>query len=454
MLAVAASSAILLAQAGWVPARWPSADPKSLDLLSGTPVNCLLIDERHWSAAFNAEATRRGVASLAVVRPAGKAVESARRALDLQFRGVVLEGDFAEPPPLPAKTTVISLGLRSQMKLDGSEPVIGTFQGLWPGVRAEEEGKTHAAASGAPWIDTNAGFLRFARASASKSHVWISVTPPVNGVFSLERYLQAIGDAAMCGARWVLAFDPDFYQRLFAREAKALRQWKRIGDTLAFYESHPAWRDFTAYGKLALIQSPTTGAFVSGGVLDMIAVKHTPVQPVPSGGLKGDSLAGAQMAVAVDPDSMTPEQKETIRNFTRSGGTVLTGPPGWRFPQLKPGQITLGEQDLEKLDLIWKEMNSMTGRRNLGARLFNVSTMLSNLQISPDRKQVILQLVNYSDFPVDDVTVHLLGNYKSATLLRPEAAAVPLELYPTDEGAGFDIAQVVGVATVVLEPQL
>ena len=35
---------VLAAMPDWVPARWHSTDPKSLELLSGTPINCLLLD--------------------------------------------------------------------------------------------------------------------------------------------------------------------------------------------------------------------------------------------------------------------------------------------------------------------------------------------------------------------------------------------------------------------------
>ena len=84
------------------------------------------------------------------------------------------------------------------------------------------------------------------------------------------------------------------------------------------------------YGQLALVQDPAKGGLLSGGILDMIAVKHTPVRPVPRQHLTSESLAGASMAVDVDAESLTPEQKEILRNFTRAGGTLLTGPPGWK----------------------------------------------------------------------------------------------------------------------------
>ncbi len=130
---------------------------------------------------------------------------------------------------------------------------------------------------------------------------------------------------------------------------------------------------------------------------------------------------------------------------------MLSGPPGWRFPSLKPDQITLEKADLEKLDEIWKELNGLTGRKNLGARLFNVSSMLSNLLESSDGKQVVLQLVNYSDYPLENITVHVLGKFKHATLHRPDAASKTLELYDVEEGTGIDIPLVGAAATLVLE---
>ena len=182
----------------------------------------------------------------------------------------------------------------------------------------------------------------------------------------------------------------------------------------------------------------------------MIAVKHTPVRPLPPQRLNAEAIAGARMAVSVDPESLSVEQREILKLFTRSGGTLLTGPPGWKFPQPRPGQITLEKEDLNKLDEIWRELNAMTGRRNLGARLFNVSTMLSSLIESPDRKEVYLHLVNYSDYPVENVTVHVLGHFKSARLLRPDGEPRPLTGYEVDDGTGFDIEQVGSTATLVL----
>ena len=54
--------------------------------------------------------------------------------------------------------------------------------------------------------------------------------------------MQAIGDAAMNGARWVVALDDDLWKRLMAREAKAMGDWAKICAALAHYEEHREWR--------------------------------------------------------------------------------------------------------------------------------------------------------------------------------------------------------------------
>src|SRR6185436_8162444 len=177
---------------------------------------------------------------------------------------------------------------------------------------------------------------------------------------------------------------------------------------------------------LAIIQDPAKGGLLSGGILDMIAVKHTPVRPIPRERLTPELLNRAVMAVNVDADALTPEQKEVLRAFTRKGGTLLTGPPGWKDPGGGEG-ITLDKAELERLNEIWRDVNSMVGRRNLGVRLFNVSAMLSNLIEPADQKSAVLHLVNYSDYPVENVAVHFLGKYARAVLMTPEGAEKALE---------------------------
>src|SRR5205809_1508511 len=88
----------LAAPADWVPARWNWTDPATLDLLQGTPVNCLLLK---WNPAqalstFAGRAAERRIATLAVIEPKGDTIEQARQAIRAKLTGIVLEGDFPE----------------------------------------------------------------------------------------------------------------------------------------------------------------------------------------------------------------------------------------------------------------------------------------------------------------------------------------------------------------------
>lgn len=444
---------LLTAAPDWIPARWHSSDPKSLELVAQTPINCLLVERPDWAVAFAKRAASLGIAAFGVVRPGPDAVEQARQATSLGMTGVVLEGDF-DPKVRTAlgdsKIVTVELPSRAKMRLgDQNAPVIGTDQGVWPGIQIDAGGETKSAPSGAPWIDTNTGFLRFVRAYTARP-VWIANTPPQKMVIPVQRYLEAIADAEITGAHWVLALDGDFNRRLLAGDPKALADWTRIASELKFYQSHKDWRAMRPHSDLALVEDVESGALLSGGVLDMIAVKHTPVRPIPNPKLSMDAMKDATLAVDVDPSLLDASQKEVLKTFTRAGGTLLSGPPGWKFPMPKDGEITLGKDDFAKLDEIWKEVNGMTGHKNLGARLFNVSSMLSNLLESPDGKQLILHLVNYTDFPIESITAHVLGTFRHARLLAPDGTSKELPVYAVEEGTGVDIDKVDVVATVVL----
>jgi hypothetical protein len=443
--------------ADWVPMRWISNDPKSLELLDKTPINCLLLEKDQWSGSIAQDAAKRGIDTLGVIHPGGDSLETARKAASLHFAGVALEGTF-EPTVADrvrrvlddSKIQMVELTTRSRMRFDSGSPIAGTFQGVWPGVRPEEKGEAHSGPSGAPWINTNTGFLRYALA-ASDATIWISNQPPAKEAINVSRYLQAIGDASLTGARWVIALDDDFSKRLLAHDPKAVSDWKQITDHLRFVEAHKEWRHLRPHSDLALVEDVDSGALLSGGVLDMIAVKHTPVRPVPYSKISPPAFDKAKMAVDVDPSALTPEQMAVIKSWTRAGGTLLSGPPNWKFGSLKADAITLDKTDLDKLDEIFKELNSLTGRKNLGARLFNVASMLSNLCETPDHKQVVLKLVNYSDFPAENLTAHVLGTWKKATIYRPDGSIQALETYPVEEGTGVDIDKMGTLATIVLE---
>jgi hypothetical protein len=203
-----------------------------------------------------------------------------------------------------AHATVVEFTSRARMPLGGPDPIVGTYQGVWPGIQVLDNGAAKAAPSGSPWIDTNTGFIRSVRAWGPAA-VWLGYLPPAHSVITGERYLAAIADAEMAGARWIVALDNDFSARLERGDAAAVKELARHGQVLQFFESHPEWRALRSYGKLAVVQDHDD-ALLSGGILDMIAAKHTPMRAIPGQRLTPDALQGATMAVDVDAARSRP----------------------------------------------------------------------------------------------------------------------------------------------------
>jgi hypothetical protein len=78
--------------------------------------------------------------------------------------------------------------------------------------------------------------------------------------------------------------------------------------------------------------------------------------------------------------------------------------------------------------------------------------MLSNLLVLHGQRQLVLHLVNYSDYPASGITARVVGDYRHARLFRPGEAPVDIETEKVEDGTGFAIDQrIVTIATVVLE---
>lgn len=437
------AAAVLIAMyPDWVPARWPSGDPKSLDLLAGTPINCLWLERPQWSAAFVAEAAKRGIATLGVIRREGDPVDAARVLARSGFTGGVVEGSFDDyslqiisGTLAKAKMMVLESGPRSRLRFDSDVPVITTSQGMWPGIHVEKGGSASAGPTANPWIDTNTGFLRFARAS-TEATVWIAVEPPPGTVYPVQRYLQAIGDASINGARWVVSLDDDLWKRILAHEDKALKDWAQIGAALRHFEDHKEWRAAGPAGQVAIVEDYSE-ARLSAGLFDMMAAKHVPVFSLPLGRMEG---ATAQVVV-------NPENKP----LSLAAKTVVDGPPQSGKPPQAEDEYIFDPTD-SRVDTIWQKVSAVIGRQNMGARLFNVASMLSNVLELRGQRQLVLHLVNYSDYPASGITARVLGNYRRARLYRPGEAPVDLEIEKVEDGTGFAIDQrITTIATVVLE---
>lgn len=459
-LLLTAVSAISLADC--TPARWTSGDPATLSLLAESPINCLVVEEPAWTPEFLDSARKRGIrilASLPPDSPEPLAQEALAAGVDALYAESLASPEAAAALNALAATAgkpFVWLPERVRMPLNvephgAARPVVGTWQGLWAGVKLGHEGEAEAAPSGPPWIDTNSGFLRFVRAiTPPEQAVWIANRPPAGQHVPLSRYLQAIGDAEMAGARWVLAFPASFWSELVAGVPATFEAWQKVNALLRFYKQQRALTQLADYSSLAIVQDVSSGALVSGSVLDMVESKHIPAVVIPPGFLGKAQDRSLKLMLNIDPQSLSEPEKEAVRGAARRGAMVINGPPQWKLALPPPEAITFTDDQISQLDEIWKEINRVIGRENFAVRLFGAPAMLSNLKASPDGKTLVLHLINYSDYPVEAITVHTTDVFRKAKLLTPRGEESP-ELYKHEEGAGIDIDKVEDVAILVLE---
>jgi len=184
----------------------------------------------------------------------------------------------------------------------------------------------------------------------------------------------------------------------------------------------------------------------------MIAARHVPSVVVLPEALPQARERGLRALLNLDPSLLDDPQRAAIKDVARRGATVLTGPPGWKMELPPSTEITFAPAQVKLLDDIWREVNGLIGRRNFAVRVFGAPSTLSVLKASPDRRRLALFLVNYSDYPVEDISLHLLGPFRSARLLTPRAEG-GLMPYEVDDGTGFDIPKLDDVAILLLEPQ-
>ena len=157
----------------------------------------------------------------------------------------------------------------------------------------------------------------------------------------------------------------------------------------------------------------------SGWLFDMLAAKHVPAFPMPYSKLSVAALRGAQVAVNPDPAEFPREQVPVLQTFAQSGKVVVEGPaPGPKKPAPAEDEFVFDVTD-SRVDTIWQRVSAVVGRQNMGARLFNVSSMLSNLLAVHGQRQLVLHLVNYSDYPASGITARVVGVYRHARLFRP-----------------------------------
>ncbi|MCL6544953.1 MAG: hypothetical protein K6T61_06980 [Bryobacteraceae bacterium] len=469
-----------------VPARWnggpleaarrSSLDPlfaavlkewygtRSLDLLSGTPINCLLVpwstqaepkleaEHRRILTSFIREAHGRGIAVVGVLYPGADPRGAAESAAKANLDGLALEGGAASDGRLLAELRkhwgmrpVIPLGGRDALRAEAGWTIWATEGGVPPRVRITSgDGAVMATTTSEPWIESNTWLVQALLAAGGSRPVWLGYTLAEPAIHDSVR---AIADASIAGGRWIVSLDDRLQVGLWRRETQALAAWQAISAALRHFEQIQHARPLRPVSVLGIVRDP---AFpypeVAGEYLNLIHRRRIPFTVIERRSLTQGALVGLKAVLAVELAPPSDSERALLEGFAKAGGTLVAG-PSWAplkegedefvTASLGSGELILCRQEICDPDSMAREMVDWIGAGNLPVRVFNAPSGLTRAWRAESGRSVLVHLVNYASSPSERVTVRVQGRFPQVRLMRPGAEAVNLK--PDFSGSNTEV---------------
>ena len=449
-------------------ARW--YEPATLGLLDNSPVNCLLVT---WSAPVNAAveaeqqqlvkvyaeaAHKRSLAVLGLVYAASDASKIVGDATRAALDGLVLDGEFPTEFPTAVRKAAGSMLVVEIAKNAYSwrwQPAqIVAVAGVAPRANILSEMGIRGAPSSQPWIESNIWLVwSFGFGSPSRP-VWISSQLENTSAVDYER---AVADAAAGGGRWIISLDDGLRAKLRARDASALEEWRRISSYLKFEESHASWRALAPYGNVGFVLDPASAKDLADEYLNLTTRRQVPYRLVARSELNAAALAKFRALVVTELDPPTAAERKLLQDFAEDGGLVIAGPSWGGAPKAEPfAEIPAGKGRVAVYkdpdpETVARDLKELLSDEDLGVVPFNVPSAITLARGGAPGQSLAVQLVNYSDHPMEAITLRVAGKFRSARLETPEGAATELSLRDAEGSTEVTIPKLLLWGTVSME---
>jgi len=475
----------------WVPMKWPCgpleiarrnksgstdadvketleawARPSALELLKGTPINCLIVDWADGRPEDSAqqqalkpllEAGRRMrlsfVAKIALKEDTGVSVAAARAA---GISAVMLGDASGQSFELPAMRQFP----RDKAAWETASTIFSATENVWPGLNLETmNGDTALAGpTGIPWVNSNAWFSLLARELAPGKTLWLDFDPPAaSTALPPAAYALAVADSHAYGSRWIISLDDKLRVALAKGNSQALSVWARLCEAVAFFEGHRAWQAFKAQGILAIISDfRGDNAYLSGEVLNLLNRRQVQFRIIERA-RSLPTLAGLKAILWLDNEAPSAEQHAQLLGFVQQGGLVIAAaywgapdvPPNKKDPSLLyklynlgKGQIAVAEEGFQDPYQVAVDTHLLVSRRNDLVRLYNPETTNCHYSVeseSPHKGKRLVQVLNYSSEPAAYVTLWVNERVEPARFWQFGAEARTLPGRPASPGTDFDL---------------
>jgi hypothetical protein len=460
----------------WSPIRWPNGpkwnNPSTLDLVRGTPINCLIVT---WNQARQKalqrlidRGRREGLAFVGLIED-----EADRSTGIASARAAGLSAVASEHSLPDSEFPVIPWVTRSNLTRQTPSTLITISDGVWPSIKMSADGEDNvveAGPTGIPWVDSNGWFVRLARTLAPQKSIWVVADPPDERVpLRTESYMLAVADAAACGGRWVVSLDDDFSARLVAGNAPAISDWKKIINTLAFFEKHREWRDYESAGLLAVLSDFSgENEFLATETVNLLTRRHLPFRILAKSNAFSTSLEGLKAIFYPDREPPDSELRDALLGFVGGGGllicpsacgTFASGSrpadqthPRFEVRSLGAGRLAVAKDELLDPYVLAVDTHILMSRRNDLVRMWNAGSTNSYYFASSDGGKAVVQILNYASRPANYVSLRVLHPYHSGRLWTLQAEApVPLQVVSGRKSAEFHLPSFSVCATLELE---
>jgi len=427
-------------------------DPASLAVVQGTPINCLVVS---WAAdAGQQEALKpliekgkqAGLGFVGLIEGEANQAAAVAAAQSAGLAAVAMEGDA----PGSAGVPVIPWNKAAQVRASASSPILGVSDGVFPGL--PQAASQAGGPTNLPWVDSNGAVLLIARALAPDKTVWVGFDPPPAAKLAAEAYVLAVADPTSYGARWVISLDDQLRADLTAKTQPAADTWKRLVDTVAFFEQHKQFRSYQPGGRLAVMSNFTGPDYEVGEeTVNLLPRLREPCRVMARSRAASASFAGLEAIYYVDKEAPDAALRKKLMAFA-SGGGILFVPSKWPNPEGSPapaepyllfnmravgkGRLAVCKEDRpDAYDTVADIQNIMSHRNDL-LRLYNAPSANFLYETSAQGGQGVIHLLNYSRRPGSDGPLFYVKEpHKSARLVSPEiASATELQWAPQKAG--------------------
>ena len=460
--------------------RW--LDPSVLEILRGTPVNCLVVS---WAAGLPADAEQQkalvplldrgksaGLSFVGLVEGQANQAAAVASARAAGLAAMIMEGEVPN-----AGLPILPLAANPHLPWDSSSPVLVAKGNVWPGVASQglnsqdwrRGGDTQAAGpTSEPWIDSNGWFLRLAKVCAPSKTSWLLFDPPGGAnVILADAYLRAIADSGSFGGRWILSLDDALRASLAQKEQSAMETWKSIAGALAFFAKHSQWETYSPVGQVGVI-SDFSGANETIGTetLNLMVRSNVPFRIIEKAKLATAPLTGYKALISVDDAMPEPAARKRLLDFARQGGALLVSqswkgeggtPTGAAHPRLDlrklgKGKFAVCKDETPDPYMVARDIHVLLSRVNDLSRFFNLSAFLSAHTARPGGASALLQITNFASATrsaASQVTVWFPQQYREARMWTlGSEAPVALKLEPENTGMDVQIPSISPYAAV------